>query len=103
MAGTVVLGALAAAAGGHVRVAVRAGWSEPINLFTATAAEPGSRKSAVFQAITRPLQEAERELIIHQAPARGEAQVQRDVAQAAAEKAKKTAATAGTYDALSEA
>jgi hypothetical protein len=45
MAGTVVLGALAAAAGGHVRVAVRAGWIEPVNLFTATAAEPGSRKS----------------------------------------------------------
>jgi len=103
LAGTVLLGALAAAAGGCATVEVRRSWTEPLNLFTAPAAEPGVRKSSVFRSMFRPLEMAEQELIAKSAASRWEVQVDLEVAQAAAEKAKKTAATAGTSDALSDA
>jgi Protein of unknown function (DUF3987) len=94
MAGTVALGALAAAAGGRAVVNVRPGWREPVNLFTVTAAEPGSRKSAVFQAMTHPLQAAEASLVEKTAASRWEAAVQREVAIKAAEAAIRKAGAA---------
>jgi Protein of unknown function (DUF3987) len=107
LGGTVLLGALAAAAGGCAVVQMRSDWIEPLNLFTAPAAEPGVRKSAVFRAMFRPLEAAERELIAKTAASRWEAQVELEVAQATAEKAKKTAAVIGPQGdaaaALSEA
>lgn len=69
MAASVLLGALAAAAGGHARVWIRAGWSEPVNIFTVSVAEPGSRKTAVFGAMTDPLGDAEKELVASDAAA----------------------------------
>jgi replicative DNA helicase len=46
-----------------VRIEARSSWTEPLNLYTAIAMSPGSRKSAVFEATCEPLEEVERELI----------------------------------------
>lgn len=62
LAGAVALAALSAAAGGRVVVQARPGWVEPANIYTVVAMPPGSRKSAVFAAMTRPLLHAEKQL-----------------------------------------
>ncbi|MCE3552846.1 DUF3987 domain-containing protein [Pseudonocardia sp. RS11V-5] len=61
--GCLALAALSTAAGGRAEVEIRPGWREPLNLYTVVAMPPGSRKSAVFAAMTAPLLEAERQLI----------------------------------------
>src|SRR5207244_2623231 len=43
--GILVLSVLAACAGGRVRLQVRPGWEEPLNLYAAVALPPGERKS----------------------------------------------------------
>jgi replicative DNA helicase len=55
LAGMLALSAVAALAAGIVRVQIRPGWQEPVNIYTATALPPGARKSAVFADMTRPL------------------------------------------------
>ena len=60
--GTIALATLSAAAGGRIAVSVRDGWEEPANLYGAAVAEPGTRKSAVYRALTAPLYAAERVL-----------------------------------------
>ena len=62
MSATIALCALSAAAGGRAIVRVRDGWEEPVNLYLAAVAEPGTRKSAVYRALTAPLYAAERAL-----------------------------------------
>ena len=62
MAATCGLSALSACTGGHIRVLVRPEWYEPPNLYTATVAAPGERKSAVQQLMVSPVYDAEREL-----------------------------------------
>ncbi|WP_425565882.1 DUF3987 domain-containing protein [Pseudonocardia ailaonensis] len=57
------LAALSTAAGGRAEVEIRPGWREPCNLYTVVAMPPGSRKSAVFAAMTAPLLEAEAQLV----------------------------------------
>ena len=59
------LSTLAAAVAGKVRLRVKEGYSEPLNVYTVTALPPGNRKSAVFADMTAPLsaweeQEAQR-------------------------------------------
>jgi len=61
--GCLALAALSTAAGGRAVVEVRAGWREPLNLYTVVAMAPGSRKSAVFAAMTAPLLDAEHALV----------------------------------------
>jgi len=61
--GAMVLGVLAAAAGGRAVVQPRAGWKEPCNLFICTAMAPGNRKSGVVERVTRPLRAAEHDAI----------------------------------------
>jgi replicative DNA helicase len=60
--GTIALTTLSAAAAGRIAVCVRDGWDEPANLYGAAVAEPGTRKSAVYRALTAPLYAAERVL-----------------------------------------
>ena len=60
--GTIALTALSAASAGRIVVSVRDGWEEPANLYGAAVAEPGTRKSAVYRALTAPLYAAERAL-----------------------------------------
>jgi hypothetical protein len=57
--GVMVLGALAAAAGGRAVVEARPGWREPTNLYLGVAMAPGNRKSAVARAVAAPLHLAE--------------------------------------------
>jgi hypothetical protein len=62
LAGVVLLGVLATAAGGRAEVEVQPGWREPVNLYVVPAMPPGSRKSAVFRAMSAPSLDAERAL-----------------------------------------
>ncbi|PRY13597.1 DUF3987 domain-containing protein [Kineococcus rhizosphaerae] len=91
MSGPLALGALGAAAGGRVEVEVRPGWVEPTNLFVAVASAPGTRKSAVFRELFAPIQRAEADLLAEARPAMLERQTERDVADRAAELARKKA------------
>jgi replicative DNA helicase len=105
LAGCIVLAALATAAGGRAVVEVRAGWREPVNLFTVVALPPGSRKSPVFRALIDPLMTAEQALIDRVAPQIDEAELRRRVAAADAEKAARKAetVTAGQSEAFVDA
>jgi hypothetical protein len=59
LAGLLALAALAMAMAKKVRVTVRQGYSEPVNLFAVIAMPPGSRKSPVFEAVMSPIQSYE--------------------------------------------
>jgi hypothetical protein len=52
-----------------IEVHVRGDHIEPVNLFTATAMPPGSRKSAIFRIVTQPLADFERQEIERLKPA----------------------------------
>jgi hypothetical protein len=62
MAGTSALSALSACTGGHAEIQIRQGWREPLNIYTATIADPGERKSAVQQSMVRPIHDVEEQL-----------------------------------------
>ncbi len=96
---TVALAALSAAAGGQVVVQVREGWTEPVNLYLAAVAEPGTRKSAVYQALTRALTAAETALNDARAQKRYEAQITYDRLADLDQKARKAAVNAKAEDA----
>jgi hypothetical protein len=94
LAGCISLAALSTAAGGRAEVEVRGSWREPTNLFTVVVLPPGSRKSAVFAAITGPLLAAEKALVERTRPQIVEAELAARVAGKAAEKAAIAAANA---------
>lgn len=94
LAGSIALAALSTAAGGRAEVEVRGSWREPTNLFTVVVLPPGSRKSAVFSAMTGPLLAAERALVEQTKPAIVEAELAARVAGKTAEKAANAAANA---------
>jgi replicative DNA helicase len=98
MAGTTAIGMLAAAAGGRVQIEATDGWREPLNLFTATVAGPGERKSAVQAVMAAPLQDAEQQLTEVARSVRLEATITKDVAAKAAEAAKAAAGRADGSD-----
>ncbi|SMX65437.1 Protein of unknown function (DUF3987) [Brevibacterium sp. Mu109] len=62
MVASVTLGVLSTCMSGRVTVQPGPQWSEPTNLYTTVAMPPGTRKSSVFSAATRPLREVEKEL-----------------------------------------
>ena len=88
MAGVSALSVLAAACGGRATIEARPGWTEGLNLFTATIAEPGERKSAVQAAMIAPLLDAERALVEAGAAGRAEALTRLDVAKRESEAAR---------------
>lgn len=92
--GCIALAALSTAAGGRAEVEVRGSWREPTNLYTVVALPPGSRKSAVFAAITSPLLGAERALVERTKPAIVEAELAARVAGKTAERTANAAANA---------
>ena len=94
MAATSCLGVLAGAVGGRVVMQVRPGWSEGLNLFTATVAAPGERKSAVQSAMSAPLTEAERQLVATVSVEMRDAETRRQIADKAADRARATASSA---------
>jgi len=96
LAGVCVLGVLAACAGGRAVVEARSGWREPVNLYLLPVMPPGSRKSAVISAATRPLYDVERSLIEQKRPAVLEAETTKNIATKTAEKARQAAAQAAS-------
>ena len=68
--GCLAIAALAVATGGRVDVIPMRGWVEPTNVYVVIALAPGSRKSAAFSAMTRPLYDAEAALVQATAPER---------------------------------
>ena len=94
LAGCIALAALSTAAGGRVEVEIRGSWREPANLFTVVVLPPGSRKSAVFTTLIRPLLDAEAALIERTRPAIVEAELALRVAAKAADRAANAAAAA---------
>jgi hypothetical protein len=99
LAGMIVLASLATCAGGRVRVAIKPGWEEPLNLYVLVALPPGERKSAVFEAVTAPLSEFEEERGEVLAPVVTEAAIRRRTLERASEKAETEAANAKTTEA----
>jgi replicative DNA helicase len=57
------LAAVAAGVARNVRVCIREGWIEPLNLYVLAAQPPGSKKSSVTVYARQPLEQYERELI----------------------------------------
>ncbi|MGH3709459.1 MAG: DUF3987 domain-containing protein [Pseudonocardiaceae bacterium] len=94
LAGCCVLGVFAACAGGRAVVEARRGWQEPVNLYLLPVLRPGSRKSAVISAATRPLYDAEKTLWERARSEIAETATLRDIAVKAAEKATRDAANA---------
>jgi len=58
--GASTLSAVSAAVAGAVDVEARLGWVEPTNAYVVGVQPPGSRKSAVFADVFRPIRECER-------------------------------------------
>jgi hypothetical protein len=103
MAATCVLSVLSACTGGRARIVLRSGWEEPLNAYYATIAHSGERKSAVQQAITKPLYDAERRLDEASRDARRDAEETKKIAEQAVEKQRRKAAgAAGTSEAEQE-
>lgn len=92
LAGCIALAALSTAAGGRAVVQVRPGWVEPVNLYTVVVMEPSARKSPVFTAMVRPIYALERALREEAKESIETANVRRRAAEAASERAQKTAA-----------
>lgn len=67
--GLLALAVCSACIARRVVVEPRAGWREPVNLYTAVLLEPSNRKSAVFSSAARPLRDVEAELIDAARPA----------------------------------
>lgn len=61
LVGMTMLATAAAAAGGLFEVRIAPDWSEPLNIYALTLAEPGERKSAAFAEIVRPVREWEQD------------------------------------------
>jgi hypothetical protein len=94
MAGTSALSVLSACNGGRARITLRPGWDEPLNAYYATIAHSGERKSAVQKDMTKPLYEAERNLAEASREARWNAEETKKIAEQAAEKQRRKAASA---------
>lgn len=59
LAAMLALSVVAAACAKKVIVQVKTGYHEPVNIFTVTSLSPGNRKTAVFAATTKPLEDYE--------------------------------------------
>jgi len=94
MAAVCVLGVLSAACGGRARIQPRGGWREPAHLYLLPVMAPGSRKSAVIAAVTRPLFTAEQALVDRHGPAARESLTLREIAEKQAKEAQSRAARA---------
>jgi hypothetical protein len=103
MPATSALSVLSACTGGHAVIEIRGGWRETLNLYTATVAAPGERKSAVQQLLAYPLMDTEKQLADKGIAARIEAETRRHVAEQTAERLKREASKADGTDAWSSA
>jgi hypothetical protein len=103
LAGLLALAVCSATIARRMVVEPRAGWWEPVNLYTAVLLDPGNRKSAVFSDATAPLREIEAELIEAARPAVARQQSERRQAEARLKKLEKQAAEKDDIEARNEA
>jgi replicative DNA helicase len=96
MPGTSALSVLSSCTGGHAMIEIRPGWREPLNVYTATIAAPGERKSAVQATMVRPVLNAEARLAAAGAAARVDAETRKQIATRFAEQQRHAAARAAT-------
>jgi replicative DNA helicase len=94
LAGMLALAVLATVAAGAVEVEPRPGWREPLCLFVAVGMDAGSRKSAVFTALTRPVADFERDQAAATLPSITETATLRRIADQAAASAEAAAGKA---------
>jgi replicative DNA helicase len=92
MPGTSALSALSACTGGRAEIEVRPGWLEPLNLYTASIASPGERKSAVQMTMVKPVYAAERVLAEKVVVGHRDAATRKDIAVKNAERLRNAAA-----------
>jgi replicative DNA helicase len=83
LAGLLGLAAVSTAMAQKVRVEVRQGYSEPVNIFVVVAMPPGSRKSPVFEEVMRPIQVYEAALVRQSATDMAKAETRYNIAQGA--------------------
>ncbi|MBM4536285.1 DUF3987 domain-containing protein [Rhodococcus hoagii] len=100
VASMILLGTIATAVQRCVDVEARPGWREPLCFYTVVIAEPGERKSAVVDSITKPLNLAERTLDERSAADRAKAMTRQDIARRRLESARKDAAKDRTMEQL---
>ena len=79
LAGLLVHTGLATAMAKKVRVWIRQGYTEPVNLYAVVTMPPGSRKSPVFEAVMHPVQRHEEMLIQQKAPEIAKAEMRYNV------------------------
>ena len=99
LAGMLTLAAVATACAKKVEVEVRAGWREPVNVFTAIALGPGNRKTAVVRDVAEPLEAWERAEAERCRPEIAEAQARRKVAESRLQQLQSQAAKANPEEA----
>jgi Protein of unknown function (DUF3987) len=101
--GVIVLGVLAACAGGRAVVEVRTGWREPTNLYAVVVADPGHRKSPPVAAAVKPLLDVEALLTERAAAQIVEAEILRDIETRTADRHRASAARATDEEARNRA
>lgn len=74
LAGLLAIAVLATAAARRVLVRIRTDWVEPLNVYALSILPPGTRKSAVFDAMTAPILDYERDVATELAPKVAESQ-----------------------------
>ncbi len=94
LAGMLALAVLATVAAGAVEVQPRPDWREPLCLFVVIGMDAGTRKSAVFTALTRPVADFERQQATAALPGITETAVLRRIADQAAATAEAAAGKA---------
>jgi hypothetical protein len=82
IAALLVLAGTATAVQKKVRVHIRQGYSEPLNVFVAVVMPPGSRKSPVFEEVMRPIQAYEEALMRERAEEIARAETAYNIAKA---------------------
>ncbi|HZA21897.1 MAG TPA: YfjI family protein, partial [Dehalococcoidia bacterium] len=90
--GCLVIGALAASAGGKCNVYLSPDWQEPVIQYVAVVLPSGERKSPVFRSVLNPLEDVEKELVKEQAPEILKAKTEHDILEQRWKNAKSEAA-----------
>ena len=94
LAGMLVLSVLAACCAKKVIVRIKDGYCEPVNLFNIIALPSGSRKTTVFKAVTKPLEDQERSEARRTCREIAEAQAVRNIKEAKLKKLQEEAVNA---------
>jgi putative DNA primase/helicase len=94
------LGIMAATVAGRIQICPSPGYSEPLQIYTATALTSGNRKTGVINEMAAPFREAEARLIAEMTPERKRLQSVRKTAEAVIERLRRQAAAAPESTAL---